>query len=72
MATIPEALAAWIKNDGLGFVEDSMKDLFKAALVGAALSAVNLFATEQHEQQQLNRIKTYEELLKLKDAMAAV
>lgn len=48
---------------------DVMKDIFKAAIIGGFLLVVNLFAKERHEQQNLNRIKNYEELLRLKAKM---
>jgi hypothetical protein len=65
------SLTDLIYKDGLGLAVDLMKDLFKAAFIGGSLLVVNLFAKERREQQKLNRIKSYEVILKLKDVVTA-
>jgi len=46
-----DKLTALINKDGFDFAVDLMKELFKAALLGAAVLVVNLFATEQREEK---------------------
>lgn len=68
VTSFSDKLKDLINKDGFDFAVDLMKELFKTALLGAAVLVVNLFATEQREQKKFNLIKSYEELVKLKDA----
>jgi hypothetical protein len=47
------------------FAWDVLRDIVKAAIIGAFLLVLNLFSKERQEQQKSNRIKNYNELVEL-------